>query len=171
MQMVKKILIALVLIWFAFIVLMPKQEIYYKLEKVLEKSEIKINEQKIDEGLFTLTLHNADIYVKGIKLATVEKVNFFTLLFYSNVNLDDLVLDDSLKSMAPTDIQNASASHIIVNPLSVSLSADGGFGSMDGYVKLADKTLRVDFNDSIGVKMLQPKLKQDEKGWYYETSF
>ena len=171
MQMVKKIFIALAVIWFTFLLFMPKQELYYKLEKELAKNAIEINEKSIEEGLFSLTLHEADVYAKGIKLATVEKVTFFTLLFYTQVTLEELHLDDSLKNMAPTHTQKATVTHAVWNPLVISIEAEGSFGRVKGAGALADKTLRLDFNDTKGIEMLKPKLKQDEKGWYYETSF
>jgi hypothetical protein len=171
MQMVKKIFVALLVLWFAFLWLMPKQELYYKLEQTLEKSAIKINEKQIDEGFFTLTLHEADVYAKGIKLATVEKVSLFTLLFYTHISIEKLVLDDSLKSMAPTNIDYVNGIHKIWNPLNISLDAEGTFGTLSGKADAKERSLRIDFNASKGIEMLKPKLKQDEKGWYYETSF
>jgi len=171
MQMVKKILIMLGLVWLGFFVLMPKQELYYKLEEVLEKQSIVMNEKQKDEGLFSLTLHQVDVYVKGIKLATIEKVDFFTLLFYSSVTCEDVMLDDSLKAMAPTQITTAKATHAIWAPLKINLNAQGPFGSVEGSMHLNDRSVRLDFNESKGIEMLKSSLKQDEKGWYYETSF
>jgi hypothetical protein len=171
MQMVKKIFITLAVIWFALLLLMPKQELYYKLEKELAKNGIKINEKNIDEGIFSLTLNEADVYAKGIKLASIEKVKFFTLLFYTKVTLDTLHLDDSLKNMAPTQTEHATVTHAVWEPLNISVEAEGSFGGLSGVAALAEKTLRLDFNESKGIEMLKPKLKKDEKGWYYETSF
>ena len=171
MQMVKKTFIALALVWFGLLVFMPKQELYYKLEKQLEKKAIKINEKSIDEGLFSLTINEADVYAKGIKLATIEKISFFTLLFYSNIELENLVLDNSLKAMAPTQTDEASISHALWNPMELNIEAEGSFGGLSGSVALADKNVRLDFNDTKGIELLKSKLKNDEKGWYYEASF
>jgi hypothetical protein len=158
-------------IWFALLVFMPKQSLYYKLEQELAKNAIKINEKSIDEGIFSFTLHQADVYAKGIKLASVEKVHFFTLLFYSELTLEKLTVDDSLKNMAPTHTKEATTTYALWDPLHISIEAKGSFGGLHGAVALADKTLRLDFNESKGIEMLKPKLKQDKKGWYYETSF
>jgi len=171
MQMVKKILIMIGLVWLAFLVLMPKQELYYKLEEILEKQSIVINEKQKDEGLFSLSLYQVDVYVKGIKLATIEKVDFFTLLLYSSVTCENVMLDDSLKTMLPTEITTVKATHSILSPLNINLYAEGSFGNVEGFVHLNDRSVRLDFNESKGIEMLKPNLKQDEKGWYYETSF
>ena len=171
MQMVKNIFITLIVIWFAILVFMPKKEMYYKLEEELAKQDIKINEKSIDEGLFTLTIKDADIYTKGIKLAKVEKLSFFTLLLYTKVELENLLLDDSLKAMAPTKTQEAYVEHAIWNPLYVKVEAEGSFGVLEGNAALGNRVLRLNFSDSKGIEMIQTHLQEDEKGWYYETSF
>jgi len=171
MQMVKKLFIALFFVWLILLFFMPKQEMYYKLENALVKYDIKMNEARIEEGLFSLTLHKVDVYAKGIKLATIEKVQCFTLLFYTKMEIANLLLDDSLKSMAPTQIEKVTATHFLGLPWTVALNADGSFGGTEGQVNLKSKMLRLDFNSTKGIEMLQNQLKQDEKGWYYETSF
>jgi len=169
--MVKKIFITVAVIWFALLVLMPKQELYYKLEQELVTKGIKINEQSIEEGWFSLKLHGLDVYAKGIKLAEIEEVNLFTVLVYTDVEIANLVLDESLKAMAPTKTEKANFTHAVWMPLEVDIKAQGSFGGLSGGVSLAEKTVRVDFNDSKAIENFQPKLKQDEKGWYYEASF
>jgi len=169
--MVKNIFIGLLLGWFVLLAFMPKQELYYKLEKELAKNDIKINEKRLESGLFSLTLHESDIYVKGIKLATVEKVNFFTLLFYSKVSLDQLHIDDSLKAMLPTLVTTATLTHAVWQPMAVNVLGEGSFGGLEGVANLTESTLRLDFNDSNSISNLKPQLQEDEKGWYYETSF
>lgn len=171
MQMVKKILITLIVLWFAILFFMPKQELYFKLEKELAKNEIKINEQSIEEGLFSLTLHESKIYVKGIKLATVQKIDFFTLLFYTNVEVTNLLLDESLRNVSPTQINEVSVVHALWSPLKLTLDAKGSFGGMHGTINLTGKTARLDFNETKNIQMLKANLKEDEEGWYYETSF
>ena len=62
MQMVKRAFIVFMVAWIAIIVLMPKREFYYKLEEELAKHEVILNEESIDEGLFSLNLKEVSIY-------------------------------------------------------------------------------------------------------------
>lgn len=171
MQMVKKSFIAFMVAWFAILVLMPKQEFYYKLEEELAKHEIKLNEGKINEGFFSLNLEQVTVYFKGINVATIEEVNLCTLLFYSSIELQSLHVDDSLKRMVPQETQKAVIMHSILSPLDLSVDASGSFGGMTGTIDLSERTVRLDFNESKNIEMLKPQLKKDEKGWVYETSF
>lgn len=171
MQMVKKSFIVLIISWLSIVVLMPKQELYYKLEEALAKQEIKLNEEKINEGFFSLTLKQVTVYYKGIPVAIIEEANLYTLLFYSSMELHSLHMDDSLKTMVPQETKKALLSHSIFSPLEVSVNANGSFGSTSGKIDLDERKVHLDFNESKNIEMLKPQLKQDEKGWAYETSF
>ena len=171
MQMVKKIFITLFIAWFALLVFMPKQALYYKLEEELAKNEIKINEKAIEEGLFSLTLKQASVYIKGIKIATIEELTLFTLLFYTKVELDSLLLDDSLKAMAPQQTDKAVLSHSILSPLEASVNAEGSFGDIEGSIDLKERNIHINFTETKEIETIRYLLKKDEKGWYYETSF
>jgi hypothetical protein len=171
MQMVKKSFIVLLVTWFAILLLMPKQEFYYKLEEELAKQEIIFNEGKMKEGFFSLNLEQVTVYFKGIPVATIEEVNLFTLLFYSTVELQALHVDDSLKTMVPQETQKALIRHSIIAPLELFVDASGSFGAVTGNIDLSERTVRLDFNESKNIEMLKPQLKKEEKGWVYETSF
>lgn len=171
MQMVKKSVLVLVAIWLALVILMPKQEIYYKLEEALDSYEIRLNEEKKSEGFFSLNLKGVSVYVKGINVATIEELNLFTLLFYSSVELRSLLVDDSLKTMIPQETTSAVLRHSILSPLDASVSASGSFGSLTGNIDLNERRVHLDFNESENIQMLKPAVKKSEKGWVYETSF
>ncbi|WP_309499658.1 hypothetical protein [Sulfurovum sp.] len=171
MRMVKNSFMIFLVVWLAIIVLMPKQAFYYTLEEALAKYEIELNEENINEGLFSLSLEQVSVYFKGIKVATIKEVNLYTFLFYSKTELQSLHMDDSLKSMVPQDTKKAIFSHSVLSPREVLVEADGFFGLMSGYIDLAQRRVHLDFNESKGIEMLKPQLKKDEKGWVYETSF
>lgn len=171
MSMVKQIVLFFLAIWLALVILMPKREFYYKLEEVLSTQGIVLNEEKIEEGFFGITLKNVSVYVKGIYVASIEEVSLFTLFIYSRMEVNDLLVDDSLKTMIPQKTQNAVVNYSVFTPLSVSVEALGSFGSMSGDIALNERKVYLDFNESKNIDMLKPYLKKGEKGWVYETSF
>ena len=171
MQLVKKSFIILVLAWLAILVFMPRQALYYTLEEKLASEEIQLNEESIKEGWFGLELKGVDVYVKGILLARIEKATFYTLLFYTKIDIQNLLLDDSMASMFPTKINNIQATHNIVWATDIGLSMAKEDTLAQGNIDLSTGSIRVDFNESKLLPGLKPQLKQDDKGWYYETSF
>ena len=171
MQVVKNSFLSLFVVWFAILLFMPKEEIYYTLENTLLKQGIEINEESIEEGLLSLRIRNADIYVKGIQIASVEEVTFFTLLFYSRLDLNALKVDKSLQAFVPPDINSTVIMHSLLSPYKAFLTSKGSFGLAEGVVDLKSRDLRIDLTDIKELGAVKSQLKKDDKGWYYETSF
>ncbi len=171
MQMVKKSALIFLAVWFGVLLFMPKAEIYYTLEKTLAEQDIKLNEKSIDEGLFSLTLKDVTVYVKGIALAHIEELDFFTVLCYSSLDVHNLEVDEALHSKVPAFTKEAHFTHSIIAPLSVSVDANGSFGRVEGEMNIMDKEVHIDFVKVGNIGMIQPYLKKGEKGWFYEKSF
>ena len=171
MQVVKNILIALLVFWFALLLFMPKEELYYAVEKTLNQEGIEINEKEISTGLFSLTLKDVTVYVKGINIATVEEIDIFTLFVYSNVNVRNLIFDDSLSAFVPQNIEKSILMHSLLSPFEVFITTMGSFGLAEGIADLKTRKVRLDILDEKKMKSIRSQLKKDEKGLYYETSF
>jgi len=171
MQVVKNIFISLFVVWFAFLLFMPKQELYYALENELLAQGIEINEEEINPGIFSLQVKNITVYVKGIQVAKIEELNFFTLLFYSAVNVEVLKIDDSLKAFVPLDISKTVLMHSLLSPYQAFVTTMGSFGLAEGVIDIDKRSLRMDLINAEDIKTFKSQLKKDEKGWYYETSF
>jgi len=171
MQMVKKVMLIVLLVWLSLLLFMPKTAFYYSLENALAKKEIRLNEATIEEGLFSLTMEKVTLYVKGIEVAKIKEMSLFTLLFYSTVQIEGVEVDEALHSKIPAFLQEATLRHNILMPLSLSVDANGSFGSVEGEMDLLAGTVHLDFTKVGKIDMLKPFLKKDEKGWYYEGSF
>ena len=171
MQMVKKGALIFLAVWFGLLLFMPKAELYYTLEESLAQKEIKLNEKSIEEGLFSLTLKDVTIYVKGIALANVEELDFFTILFYSSLDVNNLQVDEALHAQVPATIKEASLTHNIFSPNTLSVDANGSFGLVEGEINMMPKKVRIDFVEVDDISMIKSDLTKDEKGWFYEKSF
>ena len=167
MQMVKKIFFTLFLLWISFIVFMPKQEIYFGLEKELAKQGIEINEGMIEEGVFDLVLNDVTVYVEGVKVATVKRISFFTVLWYSKVKIEEMHTDKGLKSIISVYMEKTVLFHSVMNPLHVYFKARGDIGELKGDISLSDHKARIEFMKEKNTDILKRFLKEDEAGWYY----
>lgn len=171
MQMVKKILFAALVTWFALLALMPKTVLYYKLEEELETKGIKIAEGELKEGIFSLRIKDVQVYVKGVKIADIRQMHFFTLFFFSSLQGQRVSLDASLKRLAPQHIEQLAVTHSIFMPATLSVRAKGDFGQIEGKAGLKERKVHLRFVEAEEINHFRSKLKKDEKGWYYETSF
>ena len=169
--MVKKIILTLLVIWLALVIFAPKREIYYAVEAQLLKEDLVISNEDIEEGLFTLTLKHPEFYVKGIKIAEAERIDFFTLLFYSTLSAKNIRLDASLQQWAPREISSVSAVYSVWAPQRIDLKLSGSFGEARGYIAVSERKVHLDLTETLSIGALQHLLRKGEKGWYYETSF
>lgn len=172
MQMVKRIIggffLSLVLLW----LFAPKIELYYLLEKSLEKNQIIISNETITDTWYGVKITDAEVYVAGAKVSDASELTFNFFLVYNSLNLNEVKMDKSLSTIAPKELHNFTAVHSIINPLNITLSGSGSFGTLDGSVNLLDRKVNILFPVVKEIKTIQKYLKKDnEKGWYYETSY
>ncbi len=169
--MVKKSLFIAVILWFSILAFIPKAELYYSIEKKLQAQDVKLNEKSIEEGLFSLTLKDVTVHVKGIAIANIEEIKFFSVLFYSTLEIHNLQTDESLHTQVPALMKDANFVHTITSPLSISIDANGSFGLINGEIGIKDKKIHIDFIETKDMNMLKPMLTKNKKGWFYEKSF
>jgi len=171
MQMVKKSIGIIFAVWFTLLLFMPKEEMYYKVEKILAAQDITLNEKRIEEGIFSLRVKDVTVYVKGVALAHIDEIDFFTLLVYNTLRVDNLVVDEVLHSKVPAQTKEAVLTYHMLSPLRVSVDANGSFGYAEGSIDLGSKQVHIDFIKAKEIEMIKPFLKKGEKGWFYEKSF
>jgi len=171
MQMVKKVLLLLLLLWAGLIVFMPKESLYYTLEKRIAKEGIEINEAQIEEGIFDLILKHPVIYVHGIKVATLKEIRIRTLLFYNRIKVYDIEVDKSLQHYLPPKADTVWLTYTVLRPLQIAVKTRGSFGKISGVIRLWEKKIHLDVSNPEKFGMLRGEMKKGEQGWYYETSF
>lgn len=171
MQMVKRITLIFFVGWLAMLVFMPKLELYHAVERELAEQDIKLNEISIEEGLFSLSVKGVTVYVKGIALINIEELNFFTLLFYTSLNIQNLIVDEALQTKVPATTKQAHITHQLFSPLSLTFDANGSFGQIEGNIDLINHKILLGFIEAKDISMIKPFLTKGEKGWIYEKSF
>jgi hypothetical protein len=171
MQVVKKGLLYLLVILFSLAIFAPKRELYYLLEEYLMRSDIIIDGEKIHSGLLALDLEHPVLYVKGIKVAKIGEVSFFTLLFYTKVSAKDIEPDASFRRWIPGKIDEVVLRHQVFDPLHIHLQIRGEFGTASGIISLKERKVHIDVTEQKSLGSLRSMLKKGTKGWYYESSF
>ena len=172
MQMVKRIVGG----FFLFILLMwlfaPKQELYYLLEQKLKEKDIIISNETVVDTWFGVNIQNADIYVKGIKMANVADLKLNVFFFYDTLEVENINIDEALQAMAPKSIDELKVKYSVIDPLHVTIDGLGSFGTASGAVSLKEKQIHIDFPVAKDIQTIKKFLKKDKTGgWYYETNY
>ncbi len=172
MQVVAKGLLFLLVILLSLAIFAPKRELYYLLEEQLMQKDIIISNEEVHSGLLTLKLRHPELYIKGIKVAEIEEITLFTLLFYTSITANGIKTDTSLRRWAPVQVAAMSAYYQLFDPQRIVLNLIGSFGSAKGYLSYPENLLHLDLTtEGEPIKKLKPLLKKGEEGWYYEISF
>lgn len=171
--MVKKLSFFLLYIIFfmaSLLFFLPKVELYYLLEQTLKNHEIVLyNEVATDEG-FSLQLEGMDVAAKGVKTLSIEKTEIAFYGIYNTINAHNIQLSSALQSFVPLAIIDARITYTALNPLSVSLHAQGDFGELHGELHLLESELRIHLIASEQMKKgyahALKEFKRDENGEY-----
>ena len=166
MQVVKRIFggffLLIILLW----LVSPKQELYFLLEKELKKNDIIISNEHFVDKWYGLEIHDADIYVKGIKMAKVESLTLSLFFLY-----DKLTITNVQTEVDPKSIDSITAIFNIIKPYKIAIKSNGSFGAIDGGVYFTDKKLILRVVERKDMKMFDKFLSKDEKGEYYEKYY
>ena len=155
---------------FSIMIFAPKRELYYLLEKQLTKYDVIISGEDVDESMFTMHVSHADIYVKGIKLANIARIDISPLLLYDKIKIDGISTDKSLKRLMPAKVTTIKATYKLFDPLKVAIEVVGDFGKAYGYFYIKESKIRLNISEAKDISRLKSLLKKDDKGWYYETA-
>ncbi len=172
MQMVKRIIVGFFLSILLLWLLAPKQELYYLLEKELKKNDIIISNETIKDTWFGLKLLNAEIYVKGAKMAKVSELQLNIFFLYNTLTIKNIMVNEAMHNDAPKNIEDIRIEYSIRDPLHVKLNALGSFGVLEGKVAFMDKHISIVFPVAKDIKSFKKFLKKDKTGeWKYETNY
>jgi len=172
MQMVKRIiggfLLFIILLW----LLSPKEELYYLLEKSLKKENIIIAHEQVKDTWFGLKIENADIYVKGAKVAHIKSLNFNSFFLYNKLALSNIELNKAIQNVAPKSIDSVSILYSILDPLHIKIDSEGSFGLLEGGVILNERRVKMSIPEPKDIQSIKKFLKKDKTGgWFYETTY
>lgn len=121
-----------------FLLFLPKQNLYFLLEKELLKKQIFISEQEIVEKYFSLNLDNIFINYNNTKLAKIQSINMTLSLFYNSVNLKNVKILYPLPVNIPSKIKNLQITYTLLNPLKIKFELRGEFGTLEVYARYTE---------------------------------
>jgi hypothetical protein len=172
MQVVKRIIGGFFLFILFLWLFSPKQELYYLLEKELKKNDIIISNETVKDTWFGINLQNADVYVKGVRMAQIADLELNIFFLHNTLTINEIKTNEAVHNVAPKVINQALVKYSIMNPLNIELNGLGSFGTLEGNVNLIEKEITVLFPVAKDIKAFRKFLKKDETGeWKYETAY
>jgi len=169
--MVKRIIGGFFLLLLFLILFSPKQELYYLLEKELNKNGIVISNEKFTDTFFGLSITDADIFVKGINMAQVKSLKLNIFFLYNSLSVESIATDKGIHNIAPKSIESISAVFSILKPYKVAINGKGSFGEVKGGYYLGKNKIFFRLTEKKNIRSFQKFLKKDKEGLFYEKFF
>ena len=134
------------------IALLPKINLYYKLEEILKKEHIVLSNEILSDKIFALNIKNATLYYNGINVANISESALLSLLFYNRLTIKDIRLNKTLKIFFPEKIDKIVTTYSILDPINIELFSKGKFGEAYGTFNLKTRKLHIVLTPSADMK-------------------
>ena len=171
MRLVRGVLIFIVALYLGLIFFMPKSELYYFVEKQLNKQGVAIDNEVLNSKPTSLDILHPVAYYQGVDVARVAKIKVTPLLFINKVEADDIELLNIAKKFLNVTVSSLKLNHSILKPFRVKIDAKGSFGVANGYANLKSRVVHIDIVKPKNINSIRRFLKKGAKGWYYESRF
>jgi len=158
MKFIFKLFTYLFVFILALLVFFPKQSVYNLIEQELAKNKVIISGEKRDEKLFALDIKDSGIYYEGINVANVNKTSFESYLVYTKLEIKDIRLLDSFKSMVPSPISNIKVEYSILDIKNAKIKANGLFGKLNGNIDILNRVITLELEASSKMKSSYSKI-------------
>lgn len=174
---VSKFLLYTLFFFATLIYFLPKENLYYKGEELLESKKVIVSNEILDDRGFSFEISGADIYaMDGIKVANVKSLNIALFLLYNKIYAEGIELTSVASKFVPTHIDHISIVYSVFDPLHINAEAVGDFGEAKAVVDLQQRVAEVKLEPS---KLLKTRftstmrmLKKSKTGEYiYEQRF
>ena len=177
--MVKKLLFSLILAGVflsSFVFFLPKANLYYLGEKMLQKQRVVIDNEAVREKGLGLDIEHATVYVEGIPAAKVMHVSIRPYLLVNTVRADFVRLTKAAKGLLPRKIDTFKAHYRVWDPLHIVFEMSGEFGTASGTVDLKARRVHVTLQASQTMQRSYKSLlgmmhKTKAGGYVYEHRF
>lgn len=111
----------------SIVVFLPKLNIYYFIESQLNKYEIVLSNEKINEIFFSIDIESVDVYLKNKKMATIETIHNEFLIYKNKINLEGLkILNKNKNILTNISIEHNMSAPLLIKIHSANVSKDIG---------------------------------------------
>ncbi len=169
--MVKKVLLFVVVLPWLLWAFAPKKELYYLLEERLADRGVVLAGEQLRETPVGLSVLHAEVYVKGVKVAAIEKMSVWSLLLYGQGAATRITLDPSFRQMLPEAVRHLTVTHSVLHPAILYLDIEDPQMTASGTVDLRTRAVRLTFAKAPSSELLRRRVKKSGEGWVYEQRF
>jgi hypothetical protein len=142
---------------------LPKENLFFELQKKLAEQNIYINTD-IKETPVYLDLKNGTVYVSQMDIVRFKSCRIEPFVLWNKIGCSDINIADQYK------INRISLNYSLLHPLSVIVKGAGNFGKINGKIDIIGKSGKI-YITGLTNPLIKKFLKKDKKGYYYYVKF
>jgi len=159
-----KTLTIIISILLGVILFMPKENLFFTLQKELSKQNIYIN-TKTSSNLLSLNLSNSTIFVDKMDLAKIKQTNILPLIFFNKIELNKISINFN-----NLQIKHLNIIYSILDPFKIKIDGNSNFANITGIINLKNHKLKI-YLLNLTNNTIKSFLKKDKKGYFYVQTF
>lgn len=176
MKIIGKIIIYFIVVAGLILFFLPKTNLYYQGEAILEKYKVVLSQEQLSDQGFALKISDGILYYDDLVVAKIKEIKIRTLIFYNGISFAPFSLSKDMEQFLPLGIENLSITHTVLNPLHVMIEGEGDFGALEGDVSLYDRNISLVLTPSALLEKKKPfwlkRMKKTAEGEYrYESAY
>ena len=163
---------------FCFVYFLPKESIYYEIEKHLKTENTIISNETVKEKALGIDISDGSLYFEEIKIADIKNIEFETYIYSTNLEIKEITLAKNLGIYAPLKIEKIDLKYNFLDfdkLDKIDLSAEGEFGVIDGQIDFINKVINISLEPSKMMKektiLLNNMKKGENEKYTYEYKF
>jgi len=166
------LIITLVLVLF----FLPKINLYYQAETLLERYKITISNEKLFDSGLGFKIKEGTVYFDDLIVAKIDEISIVSLILHNTIKVSPFSFSKDMEQFLPLAIENLNITHSVLNPIHVKIESSGDFGSLEGDIALYDRNISLVLIPSKLLIKQKPfwmkRLKKDSQGGYrYESAY
>jgi len=159
----KKFIVFIIGLFLGLIIFMPKENIYFTLQKYLSKKNIYINSNI--NSFFDLSLKDGIVYYNRMDIMTFKKIDVLSFIIFNKIDVNNLKIN-----FGNLEIKKANIYYSIITPFKIYIKGISNFGHIDGNIDLIKRKMKI-YILNLNNQFLKNILQKDKKGYFYYATF
>jgi len=163
MKIILKTILFSLLFMVVFILFLPKEQLFIKAVNEAYKQKVYLQNYTFSEDLISSNIKNTNIIYDGINIVNIKNTDIKVWLFYNDINIKNISLDESLNSFVPSKIDNVNINYSVLNPLFVNANVKSKLFSVKINFDILNMKLNAVFKSSKFFRNKYSKLLKELK--------
>ncbi len=168
----KKVVLIATSFFIALLFLMPKENLYYTLKRLLSDQHIQLTQKKVSDRWYALHLEGVSLLYDGIESVEIEKVDLWPWLFYNRLDLQTITPYPAIRKFLPASAKEMVVSYTPFYPMKATMRMEGEFGEMEGFFEIKTGKLHLLLHPASPFaksSIVRQNFKKTEEGYLYES--